>query len=299
MRSHPVARRGISGSVLSALLALAAGACGSSEPTEPAVATPRVTLSRARAAAGSPIDITYRFEVASDAQIAGDYRVMLHIVDADEERMWDDDHDPPVPTSQWKPGQVVEYTRTVFVPIFPYLGEATLNVGLYSATSQTRLVLQGEHVGQRAYRAARLEILPQTENLFTVFKDGWHPAEVAGDNAMVEWQWTKQVATLAFRNPKRDATFYLDFDSPGGDYVGAQQIQVSIGGQPLETITLEPRQRLLRRVPLTAAQIGATEVAEIQIAVDKTFLPAATPAAGSKDPRVLGIRVFHAFIEPG
>lgn len=287
----------IRGSLL-ALLALATGACGSSEPTEPAVATPRVTLSRDRAPAGSPIDITYRFEVAADAQFPGDYRVMLHVVDADEERMWDDDHDPPVPTSQWKAGQVVEYTRTVFVPIFPYLGEATLNVGLYSPTAQNRLVLQGEHVGQLAYRVARLEILPQTENLFTVFKDGWHPAEIAGDNALVEWQWTKQVATLAFRNPKRNATFYLDFDSPGGEYLGVQQVQVSAGGQVLETITLEPRQRVLRRIPLTAAQIGSTEVAEIQIAVDKTFVPAATPAAGSKDPRVLGIRVFHALIEP-
>jgi hypothetical protein len=287
----------IRGSLL-ALLALATGACGSSEPTEPAVATPRVTLSRDRAPAGSPIDITYRFEVAADAQFPGDYRVMLHVVDADEERMWDDDHDPPVPTSQWKAGQVVEYTRTVFVPIFPYLGEATLNVGLYSPTAQNRLVLQGEHVGQLAYRVARLEILPQTENLFTVFKDGWHPAEIAGDNALVEWQWTKQVATLAFRNPKRNATFYLDFDSPGGEYLGVQQVQVSAGGQLLETTTLEPRQRVLRRIPLTAAQIGSTEVAEIQIAVDKTFVPAATPAAGSKDPRVLGIRVFHAFIEP-
>ena len=257
-----------------------------------------MTLSRDRAPAGSPIDITYRFEVAKDAQISGDYRVMLHVVDADEERMWDDDHDPQIPTSQWKPGQVIEYTRTVFVPIFPYLGEATLNVGLYSATNQDRLVLQGEHVGQRAYRAARLEILPQTENLFTVFKDGWHPAEVAGDNALVEWQWTKQVATLAFRNPKRDATFYLEFDSPGGDYIGAQAIQVSLGGQLIETLTLEPRGRMLRRIPLTAAQIGSTEVAEIQIAVDKTFTPAQVPAAGSKDPRVLGIRVFHAFIEP-
>lgn len=287
----------IRGSLL-ALLALATGACGSSEPSEPAVAIPRVTLSRDRAPAGSPIDITYRFEVAADAQFPGDYRVMLHVVDADEERMWDDDHDPPVPTSQWKAGQVVEYTRTVFVPIFPYLGEATLNVGLYSPTAQNRLVLQGEHVGQLAYRVARLEILPQTENLFTVFKDGWHPAEIAGDNALVEWQWTKQVATLAFRNPKRNATFYLDFDSPGGEYLGVQQVQVSAGGQLLETITLEPRQRVLRRIPLTAAQIGSTEVAEIQIAVDKTFVPAATPAAGSKDPRVLGIRVFHAFIEP-
>ena len=41
---------------------------------------------------------------------------MVHVVDTDEELMWTDDHHPPTPTSQWKPGQTIEYTRTVFVP---------------------------------------------------------------------------------------------------------------------------------------------------------------------------------------
>jgi hypothetical protein len=268
------------------LLSVMLPGCGPSEPTEPPVATPSVALSRDRAPAGSPLDITYRFQVAENARFDGDYRVMLHVVDSDEEQMWSDDHDPPIPTGQWKPGQTVAY-----------LGEARLHIGLYSASNE-RLVLQGNHVGQRAYEVARLELLPQTENLFTVFKDGWHPAEVAGDNALVEWQWTKQVATLAFRNPKRDATFYLEFDSPGGGFIGAQQIQVSVAGQPVETIALQPHERILRRIPLTASQLGSNEVAEIQISVDKTFAPAQVPEAKSKDPRILGIRVFHAFVEP-
>ena len=37
---------------------------------------------------------------------------------------------------------------------------------------------------------------------------------------------------------------------------------------------------------------------ELRIAVDKTFVPALIPTANSKDPRELGIRVFHAFVEP-
>ena len=37
---------------------------------------------------------------------------------------------------------------------------------------------------------------------------------------------------------------------------------------------------------------------ELHISVDKTFVPALIPAANSKDPRELGIRVFHAFVEP-
>jgi hypothetical protein len=189
----------------------------------------------------------------------------------------------------------VEYTRTIFVPIFPYIGDAAIEIGLYRGDE--RLPLAGDHVGQMAYRAASLQLLPQTDNLFTVFKDGWHPAEISGDNAIIEWQWTKKDATLAFRNPKRDALLYLDVDSPGGDFIGAQQVTVTLGGQPVETFALEPKQRVLRKIPLSGAQLGGEDIAELSIGVDKTFVPATVAAANSKDPRELGVRVFHAFVE--
>ena len=180
-------------------------ACSSKEPPTPPVAKASVAVSRTTAPLGSPIDITYKFVVANDAKFDENYRVMLHVVDADDELMWTDDHDPPMPTTEWKPGQTVEYTRTVFVPIYPYVGEAGLQIGLYSPKTQTRLTLDGEDAGQRAYKAAKLQLQPQSENVFTVFKDGWHPAEVAEHNPSVEWQWTKKQATLAFKNPKTRA----------------------------------------------------------------------------------------------
>jgi hypothetical protein len=37
---------------------------------------------------------------------------------------------------------------------------------------------------------------------------------------------------------------------------------------------------------------------EIRIGVDRTFVPALVPGSNSKDSRELGIRVFHAFVEP-
>src|SRR5436189_1518957 len=200
----------------------AASGCRHKETAAPAIATPSVTLSHARAPLGSPIDITYKFVIAGDARFDQDYRVMVHVLDSDEEMMWTDDHNPPVPTTQWKPGQTVEYTRTVFVPIYPYVGDATIQLGLYSTQSQKRLALNGDDMGQRAYRVAKLQLLPQTENVFTVFKDGWHPAEVAEHNASVEWQWTKKEATLAFKNPRKDSIFYLDADNPGGVFKDTQ-----------------------------------------------------------------------------
>jgi hypothetical protein len=37
---------------------------------------------------------------------------------------------------------------------------------------------------------------------------------------------------------------------------------------------------------------------EVRIQVDKTYVPALLPAVHSRDPRELGIRVFHTFVEP-
>ena len=285
------------GLVLLAVASSGAAACRRKETPAPPVATASLKLNHEKAPLGSPIDITYKFVVADDARFAEDYRVMLHVVDADDELIFAFDHNPPTPTTQWKPGQTIEYTRTVFIPIYPYVGEASLLVGLYSTTNQKRLPLGGESAGQNSYKVGKIQLQPQTENVFTVFKEGWHPAEVAEHNATVEWQWTKKEATLSFKNPKKDSVFYLDVDNPGSAFNEPQQVQVSLGGKVVDEFTLKPKEPELRKVALTAAQLGTADVAEIVISVDKTYVPAVV-TSGSKDPRELGVRVFHAFVDP-
>jgi hypothetical protein len=288
----------VSGIAVCALALVSIAGCKHKEPEAPPVATPTVTLNHDRAPLGSPLDITYRFVVANDAHFTQDLRVMVHVVDADEQLIFAFDHNPPVPTTQWKPGQVIEYTKTVFIPIYPYVGEASIQIGLHSTTDQKRQPLAGEDVGQRAYKVAKIQLQPQTENVFMLFKEGWHPAEVAEHNASVEWQWTKKEGVLSFKNPKKDAVFYLDLDNPGSVLNEPQQVQVTLNGAPLDAFTLTPKQPELRKIKITAAQFGTAEMDEIKIAVDKTYVPALIPGANSKDPRELGVRVFHAFLDP-
>jgi hypothetical protein len=279
-------------------LAVALPACRRKPPEAPPVATPSLTLSHDKAPLGSPLEMTYRFVVAPDARFDEDYRVMVHVVDTDEEMLWADDHNPPTPTREWKPGQTIEYTRTIFVPVYPYVGESTIQVGLYSLTTQKRLTLSGEDVGQHAYKVARLQLQPQTENLPSVFKDGWHPTEVAEHNSTVQWQWTKKDATLSFRNPKKDAVFYFDVDNPGSVLKEPQHVEISLNGTPLQELTLEPGKQQLQRIKLPADRLGTGDSAELRIVVDKTYVPALMPASNSRDPRELGVRVFHAFVDP-
>lgn len=276
--------------LLALLVAPLVAGCGGNPEEEPAVATPSLTLNHQRVPIGSPLTLTYRFQVADGASFDDDYLVFLHVLDPDGERLWNDDHVPERPTSTWKPGEVIEYSRTVFVPTYPYIGEATLRMGLYKG--QRRLPLAGTEITRREYEVARIQILPQSENIFRIYKDGWHAAEVAADNPAVEWQWTQKAATLSFRNPKKDVLFYLEADARPDLFDSPQVVTLRVGDQQVGTFTADFREAKLQTFPISAAQLGDAETVELTIEVDKTFKP------GGGDPRELGIRVFHAFVDP-
>jgi hypothetical protein len=262
------------------------------------VATPSIKLSRMDATVGSPIDVTYHFDVAPDAPaFSEDYTVFVHVLDKDRGGLWGDDHEPPTPTTQWKPGSKVEYTRTMFVPKLPYVGPAQIEVGLYSVKSQQRLPLGGENTGDRSIRVATFNMQLPANALFIVFREGWHDAEVSGE-AGVEWQWSKKQGTLSFRNPKQDATFILDLDEPVQAFTEPQKVEIRVGGAVVDSFSLSAGRRELRRIPLAAAQLGAGETVDVVVSVDKTFVPASVAQLKSLDPRELGVRVFHAFVEP-
>jgi hypothetical protein len=272
-------------------LAVAAAGCGKKDNTEPAVATPSLTLSRTQVPIGSPLKLTYKFVVAPGARIEGDYWVFVHVLEPDGESLWGDDHMPPVPTSAWKPGQTVEYTRTIFVPNYPYIGPAVVRLGLYNSQTGDRLTLAGTDTSRKEYEVAKLDLQPQSENIFLIYKDGWHPAEVASDDPNTEWQWTKKSATVSFRNPRKDGTVYLEYAARADKFDPPQQVTLRSGETTIGTFAANSRARKLVTVPFTAAQLGSSDVAELTIDVDRTFLP------GGSDTRELGIQVFHLFVD--
>jgi len=283
--------------LVSCLVLAALAGCSRKGPEEPPVATAALSVSHARVPLGSPVDMKYRFVVSADApKVDDDYHVFVHFLEAgSREMMWTDDHLPPVPTSQWKRGQTIDYTRTMFTPVYPYIGAATVEIGLYNASGK-RLTLAANDKGHQSYEMARFELLPQTENIFLIYKDGWHATEVTSGSPATEWQWTKKEATIAFRNPKRNVVFYLHADGAPDAFGREQTVTVRLGDQVVDTFT--PKGEMLRKVALGAAQLGTAEMAELKITVDPTFVPALFPALKNADSRELGIRVFHAFVEP-
>jgi hypothetical protein len=293
-------RRSLSVTALAviALSALVASlSCSRKAANEPPVATPSLTLNKDKIPIGSPVKLTYKFVVSSDAKAvsalnSANHWVFVHVLDPTGEQLWTEDHLPPTPTSAWKAGQTIEYTRTVFVPNYPYIGEAAVRLGIYNQQTGNRLTLNAQEASRKEYVVAKFQLQPQSENIFLIYKDGWHPTEVASDNAASEWQWTKKTATISFKNPKRDSTLYLEYDARTDLFNPPQQVTMKIGGQTVATLAADSHDRKLVTFPLSAAQLGQGDMTELALDVDRTFGP------GGADDRQLGIRVFHAFIEP-
>jgi hypothetical protein len=279
------------------LVSMSVTGCKRRVDTAVPVAAVQVTLSRPIGTIGGPLDMTYRFTVANDAPpFSDDNWVFVHFIDSDGELVWTDDHEPTPPTQQWKPGASIAYTRTIFIPKFAYAGQTSVEVGLFSRRTGQRLPLNAPVAGQRSYKVARFTIQPQADALVVVFKDGWHATE-QGTERGHEWQWSRKDATFGFRNPHRNVLLYLMLDRPGG-FREPQHVRLSIGNSPVDAFALPPDKEDLRKIPISMAQLGPSDAVELKLTVDRAFVPAEMPELKSRDSRELGVRVFHAFIQP-
>jgi hypothetical protein len=275
---------------------LAVSSCARTRENAKPIATPTATVSRSTAPAGSPLDITYRFVVAPDAPaFTEDYVVFVHVLDDDHVQMWTDDHQPPTPTRLWKAGSTIEYTRSILMPKYPYVGAATIEVGLYAPSSGQRLPLACDDAGMRSYRIASLTLTSEAAPAPVTFAKGWYTAEV-GDGGQ-EWRWSSREATITFKNPKRDSTLYLELEQTV-PLAESQRVEVRLGTEPLEAFALPFGMREMRRILLAAPQLGEGETSELTVTVDRTVVPARVPELRSQDARELGVRVFRVYIQP-
>jgi hypothetical protein len=236
--------------------------------------------------------------VAANTQPPGaDYLVFVHFQGRDGELLWTDDHQPERPLAQWKAGDTIEYTRTVFVPKVSYVGPIAVNVGIYLPKTGDRLPLSGEDGRDARVSRGPFNIREAGNDVFLVFKSGWHDAEVADAASGIEWQWSKKEGLLSFRNPKREVELFLDVDQPVPS--SRRRSTWSFASVP-RCRQLRPAARPADAAParLNPAQLGSAETVELGVAVDRTLVPASIPALKSGDSRELGIRVFHAYVEP-
>ena len=126
------------------------------------------------------------------------------------------------------------------------------------------------------------------------YRSGWHPLEL---NRTRAWRWTHQSATLSFPNPRVDIRFHLDYEGRPSLFASApRRATLSIGDRVLHSFVVDAARRNQLAVSLPAAELGADDVTELQLTVDRTFVPAEL-VPRLTDRRRLGILVLQASIE--
>ena len=274
-------------------LLLVAVACAGPGPAEP-VAVPSFEVKTPHVSIGSPVQATLTFSVLPNAVFDEEYRVFLHFLRDDGTLMWAADHAPPRPTTEWRPGDTIEYTRTFLVPLYPYLGDADVSMGLYSTEDRTRLPLDGDHVGQLAYRVGRLRLLPEAENIRLRYRSGWHPPE--DDSTGAQWRWSAKVGVISFDNPRRDSVLYLNVRGVQASDDEPPTLSVFVGDRLADRFEIVSDD--LREIPLSASLLGPMDEVELRLEVAHTVVPAELPVLDNPDTRMLGVQVLQAYLLP-
>jgi hypothetical protein len=276
------------------LLSLAA--CGR-KPAEVNPIQPAIKVNRERAPLGSAIEVAYSWSLEPGAKkIPAGYRAFVHFLDSHKVVLFTDDHVPTPAPESWEAGKTYSYSRTVFVPIYPYVGDAQVVIGLYPAQGRgERIMLKGEDYGLRAFKVATIELLPQTENIFLVYKDGWHNPEPHPENPAIERTWTKKEALVSFKNPKKDVVVYLEADTSPKFFPAPPVLTVSIGQAGL-VVPVEGSDVFLKRIRVKAADLGNEEWVDLRLSMNQSFVPKLLTPPLNNDDRELGLLVYHLHV---
>jgi hypothetical protein len=246
----------------------------------------------------SAIEVTYTWTTGPNfKKVEGDYRALVHFIDQGKVLLFTDDHAITPPPSQWEAGKTYSYTRTVFVPVVTYIGDATVTMGLYPSGRGERIPLKGEDFGLREYVAAKVQLLAQVENVRVYYKEGWHNPE-PGPNPMVETTWTKKEAVLSFKNPKKPVIVYLQFDapySPKNYPTGAPTLTIAAQGKSGITHKFENGELVEKKIRFKAEDLGTEDTVELRFSMDQTIVPKAL-GMSTTDDRELGVRVYDVFV---
>jgi len=277
--------------------ALAAG-CGRRKPVEVNDITPSVKINRPRAPLGSPIEVTYTWTVGPAAKkLDQDYRAFLHLLDSHQVLLVAESHLPTPPPSTWEPGKTYSYTLTHFVPIYPYVGEVEVRLGLYPPQGRgERPAMKGEDAGLREYKVATMELLPQTENVFLVYKEGWHNPEAHPENPSMERTWTKKEGLVSFKNPKQDVIVYLQADTCVKCFAQLPVLTVLVGDKAGLTLPIEDAQVFLKKIKVKAEDLGTEEWVDLRLAMNQSFVPKLLTPPLNTDDRELGLLVYHLYV---
>jgi hypothetical protein len=271
---------------------LCAAGCGESAPRMDVRVEVRCTQQSLPAT--GPLELTYFWQLAADAEAPGfDCLVYAHFRNADGDILWQDDHQPPVPTSRWRPGQTVEYRRIHFIPDTAPAEEVTLTVGLYDQQgTEGKVILAGRHGRAPGYDAARLDVLPAGRLPIVIYDQGWYnqeskPGQLEGPT----WRWCRREAVCWAELPGRPCSLFLEVQAPLQTLDPAQPVTLELEGVVLAFFEIDGPGPVVHKFRLPEQLTAGKECVRLVVRTDRAAQPQPNGDAGEK--RELGLRFFH------
>jgi len=231
------------------------------------------------------------------AGLDDDYRMFVHFWRLKtKEMLFQDDHTPAKPFSQWKPGDSVRYSRMVFIPEFldefdiDFEGyeEIRLTVGLYKPAreKETKFILYQKVLNVESASLNAPEL---------VYDEGWnqpeHDPKIENPKEQ-SWRWTKKTAVCIVQNPRKESLLII---RGGVDKakIADQKVIIKINDLVLEEFVPETA-KFAKEYIIAPAAMGSEDEFKLIIETDKTFIPSELDA-NVNDDRELGVQVFFLY----
>ena len=280
------------------LVGLAAAGCGGEDIARTVDASVTLDLPDSMPV-GSPFDLGYTWTPNEGfTPPADDYRVFVHIQDPDGNIIAQDDHFPPLPTSQWVPGQPINYRRWVYLGPDVRLDYFDFFIGLHDDDGQVAVM----HEGRFQNRALVSSVIVRNDDQggVPVYVEGFEERETSltsDDPYHRQWQWMGRRGTVAFGNPRGPATLHLRALSPVDFLEGqTQTITVKIGDREISSFERTESTPFLMLIEIPGEGLGDGDWVDLTLEVDKVFVPAQVEP-GSDDIRELGLQIHWMYLQ--
>jgi len=253
-----------------------------------------VTFSEEKLSDNLITDMTYRWTTDGQfTQIGQDMNVFVHFWH-NNNLLFQDDHIPEIPITEWEPGQEYTYSRRIYFPEFidefdpEFQGEETLrlSIGIFSPLDTT-----GE--SKQEILETKLKVYPPPlDTPEIIFEEGWYDLEINPEAFLKRWWWTAKEARCIIDNPKKDALLVIK----GGvnlEALSDQKVVFKINDRILDEFT--PEESFFEKsYNIKEEMLGESSEFFLTIATDKTFVPAEV-IPNSKDERELGIQISFIY----
>src|SRR5439155_1479683 len=114
---------------------------------------------------------------------------------------------------------------------------------------------------------------PGAENIFLVYKDGWHSPESTPQTPTLERTWTKKDAVVSFKNPKKDIVVYLEADTNYKAFDQPPVLTMAVAGKSGVTVPIANSEVFLEKVRVKAQDLGNDEWVDLRLAMNQSFVP--------------------------